>query len=106
MKGILIAMPDNEMPGKGSMDFMPPKGLEMPEAEPGEDFEMEATFRMKPDGMMCLTSVGGMPMPGYGEEQMQEERQKPPSLEEEGKSLRNSAQMEDQNSMKKMGAIY
>jgi hypothetical protein len=49
------------------VEFQIPKGFTLPEgAEPGEDFDLVCSLRVKPNGTLCLTKLGDVDMPGYG----------------------------------------
>lgn len=48
---------------KKTIEFDPPAGYEPPEGiQVDQDYEGLATFRIKPDGTMCLIAVGGLPV--------------------------------------------
>lgn len=48
------------------IEFKIPKGLTAPEGtQAGDQWQEMATFRMKPNGMMCLVAIGEHKMPGY-----------------------------------------
>lgn len=73
----------------GRVEFRPPKGFAMPEGteEKGE-FDLVCTFRVKPDGMLCLTMLGDTKMPGYdGKEESTEETKTRPDYKEYAQSM-------------------
>lgn len=46
---------------KSYVEFPTPPGFTLPEGSTeGESFEMVGSFKLKPDGKMCLLSVGGL----------------------------------------------
>lgn len=48
------------------VEFHIPEGFTLPEgAEPGEDFDLVCSLRVKPNGTLCLTKLGDVEMPGY-----------------------------------------
>lgn len=48
------------------IEFQAPEGLAIPEGTgPNEDFDMVATFRVKPGGTLCLVQIGDVKLPGY-----------------------------------------
>lgn len=52
---------------ENKVEFFPPKGFSPPEqTEPGKGFDLVCTFKVKPDGAICLTRLGETDMPGYG----------------------------------------
>lgn len=53
------------------IEFKMPKGFTLPEGtQAGNQFDEMATFRVKPNGDLCLVAVGDHKLPGYktGEE--------------------------------------
>lgn len=64
------------------IEFETPSGFEPPEGtEEGKDFDMVATFRVKPDGKSCLVAVGGLPV---GEPQATESEEEEVEDEDDG----------------------
>jgi len=49
------------------IEFTPPKGVVPEGTKAGEEFDAVCTFRVKPDGDVCLVMLGDEKMPGYGE---------------------------------------
>lgn len=50
------------------IEFPAPQGLTLPEGlKAGDTFDKLSTFRLKPNGSMCLVKIGDTPMPGYGD---------------------------------------
>lgn len=48
------------------IEFNPPEGFSLPEGKAvGDDIEVMATVRMKPDGSLCLVAINDSRMPGY-----------------------------------------
>lgn len=48
------------------VEFQIPDGFTLPEGtQPGEDFDAVCSFRVKPNGTVCLTMLGDVKMPGY-----------------------------------------
>lgn len=65
-------------------EFMPPSGFTPPDdAKDGRDFETMVTARMKPDGSLCIKSIGGVAADRDGTEEVAmeetEEEMMPPS---------------------------
>lgn len=53
------------------IEFTPPKGMAIPEGKgSGDTFDSIATFRIKPDGKMCLVAIGDHKLPGYDKDAM------------------------------------
>lgn len=51
------------------VEFKAPEGFTLPEGkQAGDTFEEVATFKIKPDGSLCLVELGDVKMPGYGED--------------------------------------
>lgn len=80
----MIAMEEEE--SYSYPEFKPPMGF-MPEegVEPGTEFEAIGTFKMKPDGTMCLVGIEGSRFEEgpeeVEEEEVVEEEVAPPSTE-------------------------
>ncbi len=48
------------------VEFTPPKEFTLPEGvEPGADFDLVCSFRVKKGGKICLVQLGETDMPGY-----------------------------------------
>lgn len=48
------------------IEFDPPEDFSIPEGKTsGDDFDIVATIRIKPDGRLCLVALDGARMPGY-----------------------------------------
>lgn len=48
------------------VEFASPEGFTLPEgAEPGEDFDVVCSIRVKNNGTLCLVKLGDAEMPGY-----------------------------------------
>lgn len=57
------------------VEFQIPEGFMLPEgAEPGEDFDLVCSLRVKSGGTLCLTKIGDVEMPGYSDETDRAER--------------------------------
>lgn len=70
MDGIEIEI---EKGGKDYVEMRPPEGLMLPEGlEEDGTFDLTTTWRMKPDGKMCVVAVDGVPVPEK-EEMVEEE---------------------------------
>lgn len=67
---------NNEQEGKKRVEFTPPDGFSAPEHE-GEEFDLICTFKVKPDGQICMTKLGDTEMPGYGDKDDQKKDDKP-----------------------------
>lgn len=53
------------------VEFKPPEGFVLPEGVgSGGEFDMVSTFRVKPDGNICLIQLGDTKMPGYSDKDM------------------------------------
>lgn len=50
------------------VEFKPPAGFVLPEGTGAEgEFDLVSTFRMKPNGNICLVMMGDHKMPGYSD---------------------------------------
>jgi len=49
------------------VEFTPPSGVVPEGTKSGEEFDLVCTFRVKPDGDVCLVMMGDTKMPGYAE---------------------------------------
>ncbi len=48
------------------VEFSLPEGFQIPEGlTTGEEFDAVSTYRLKPDGTVCLVMLGDVKMPGY-----------------------------------------
>lgn len=48
---------------KNSIEFDPPEGYEAPEGiQIDKDYDALATFRIRPNGTLCLKAIGGLPV--------------------------------------------
>jgi hypothetical protein len=57
------------------VEFAIPEGFTLPEgAEPGEDFDLVCSLRVKAGGTLCLTKLGDVEMPGYKNKEPKTER--------------------------------
>ena len=57
------------------VEFAIPEGWMLPEgAEPGEDFDVVCSLRVKANGTLCLTKLGDVEMPGYKDKEDADER--------------------------------
>lgn len=57
------------------VEFAIPEGFTLPEgAEPGEDFDLVCSLRVKAGGTLCLTKLGDVEMPGYNDKEPKTER--------------------------------
>lgn len=62
------------------IEFEPPSGWTIPEGKSvGDDIELMATVRVKPDGRLCLVALNDEKMPGFRDD------------EDDGKSYANAA---------------
>ena len=60
----------------------------MPEgSEAGKQFDLVCSFEVKPDGMVCMTKMGDMDMPGYKNGESHEEYEHRPDYSEYAKGL-------------------
>ncbi len=50
------------------IEFTPPAGVVPEGTGSGEEFDLVCTFRVKDSGMVCLTEMGDVEMPGYSED--------------------------------------
>ncbi len=52
------------------IEFDAPEGFSLPEGKQvGDDIEVMATIRVKPDGRLCLVEIDGHRMPGYRDDE-------------------------------------
>lgn len=52
------------------IEFDAPDGFVLPEGKAvGDDFELMATIRMKPDGRLCIVELDGNRMPGFRDDE-------------------------------------
>ena len=51
------------------IEFKPPEHVIPEGTEEGEDFDMVSTYRVKPNGMVCLVQMGDVRMPGYDDKE-------------------------------------
>lgn len=66
------------------IEFVTPEGLTLPEGtQPGDKVELMAEFQVKPDGRMCIVSIEGAAMPGYGKMDMPEKKEMGKDMEPE-----------------------
>lgn len=49
------------------VEFKPPTGVVPEGMESGSTFEEVSTFRVKPNGNICLIAIGEVQMPGYSD---------------------------------------
>ncbi len=49
------------------IEFTPPAGVVPEGTKAGEEFDLVSTFRVKPDGDVCLIQMGDEKMPGYSD---------------------------------------
>ena len=60
------------------VEFKPPRGWNPPEqTDPGKDFDLVCSFRVKPSGQLCLVKLGDHDMPGYGDKSEEAHENKP-----------------------------
>ena len=81
---------DNNRGSKGDrVEFRPPNGFSVPEgSEEKGEFDLVCSFRVKPDGMVCMTQLGDHKMPGYdGKEEETEETKTRPDYKELASSV-------------------
>ena len=90
---VIVATPK----GENYPEFEVPTGYKAPEGvKPGDTFEELATFRMKPDGSMCLVEVAGVTVGGKSKEEAIEEEVEPGVAERFSKYRSGGmAEMED-----------
>lgn len=71
------------------VEFRPPKDFTVPEGtEAKGEFDLVCSFRVKPDGMICLTMLGDTKMPGYdGKEEEAEETKSRPDYKQYAQSM-------------------
>ena len=66
------------------VEFKPPTGFMAPEGtKPGDEFDLVCSFRLKPNGDICLVELGDIEMPGYSDS----EDDSKPSYGEYAKSM-------------------
>jgi hypothetical protein len=59
------------------VEFQIPEGYTLPEgAEPGEDFDVVCSIRVKANGTLCLVKLGDVEMPGYKDKD-KDDKQRP-----------------------------
>lgn len=64
------------------IEFKPPPEYKAPEGkQSGDEFEDVATFKIKPDGTLCLTMIGDIEMPGYDNKAEDKVESRPDSTE-------------------------
>ena len=52
------------------IEFDPPEGFVLPEGKAvGDDIELMATVRVKPDGRLCLVALNDERMPGFRDDE-------------------------------------
>jgi len=51
------------------VEFKAPKGVVPEDVKPGDTFDLVSTYRLKPNGEICLTQIGDTKMPGYEEDE-------------------------------------
>lgn len=52
------------------IEFDPPEGFTLPEGKAvGDDIELMATVRVKPDGRLCLVALNDERMPGFRDDE-------------------------------------
>ena len=87
----------NEQNGSGRVEFRAPSGFQAPEnIEQGKDFDLVCSFRVKPDGTICMTKLGDVDMPGYGDKKDQDEdgdQKHKPGYSEYAKTMTETAPM-------------
>lgn len=49
------------------IEFTPPAGVVPEGTKAGEEFDLVSTFRVKPDGNICLVMIGDTKLPGYSD---------------------------------------
>ena len=54
------------------VEFHPPKGVVPEDIHAGDTFDLVTTYRLKPNGEVCLVQVGDQKMPGYDEDEYNE----------------------------------
>jgi len=60
------------------VEFDLPEGFTLPEGtEPGSEFDLVCTFRLKKNKKLCLTELGDFDMPGYDDKEDASEPLKP-----------------------------
>lgn len=53
------------------IEFKPPPGLSVPEGMgAGDTFDLLSTYRIKPNGDICLVAIGDVQMPGYNDKKV------------------------------------
>lgn len=54
------------------VEFMAPKGVVPEDIKAGDTFDLVSTYRLKPDGQICLIQIGDVQMPGYDEDEYED----------------------------------
>jgi len=49
------------------VEFTPPDGVVPEGTKSGEEFDLVSTFRVRPNGDICLVQIGDTKMPGYSD---------------------------------------
>lgn len=58
------------------VEFTPPSSYSPPdEARGGKEWEGMATFKLKPNGKICMTKLGGIPLEESSDEVVEEEEE-------------------------------
>lgn len=55
------------------VEFKPPKGVVPEDVSSGDTFDLVTTYRLKPSGEICVIQIGDQKMPGYDEDQYEQE---------------------------------
>ena len=51
------------------IEFKPPKGVVPEDVTAGDTFDLVSTYRLKPNGEICLIQIGDHKMEGYEEDE-------------------------------------
>lgn len=55
------------------VEFKPPKGVIPDDVSTGDTFDLVSTYRLKGSGEICLIQIGDTKMPGYDEDEYEEQ---------------------------------
>lgn len=57
------------------VEFKAPENVVPQDIKAGDTFDLVSTYRLKPDGQICLIQIGDTKMPGYDEDDYNEKEQ-------------------------------
>lgn len=55
------------------VEFKAPKGVVPEDVAAGDTFDLVSTYRLKPDGQICLVQIGDHKMAGYEEDEYEQD---------------------------------